>query len=383
MYGFEPTEEQRAIEAMARGFAADRLAPHAVAWDQAKHFPIDVLREAAALGMGGIYVDEARGGTGLGRLDATLIFEALAHGCPTIAAFLSIHNMCAWMIDAFGNDAQRARFLPGLCSMATIASYCLTEPNAGSDAGALATRARRDGDDYVIDGSKSFISGGGVSDLYLAMVRTGEPGPRGISTVLVEKGTEGLSFGANERKMGWNAQPTAQVIFENCRVPAANLLGTEGAGFKYAMQALDGGRLNMAASSLGAAQEALDRTLVYMREREAFGQRLDSFQALQFRLADMETELEAARVFLRQAAWKLDRGDSDATAHCAMVKRFVTDIAFRVANEALQLHGGYGYLADFGLEKIVRDLRVHQILEGSNEIMRVIIARAMLARDIE
>jgi len=291
--------------------------------------------------------------------------------------------MCAWMIDAFGNDAQRARFLPGLCSMATIASYCLTEPNAGSDAGALATRARRDGDDYVIDGSKSFISGGGVSDLYLAMVRTGEPGPRGISTVLVEKGTEGLSFGANERKMGWNAQPTAQVIFENCRVPAANLLGTEGAGFKYAMQALDGGRLNMAASSLGAAQEALDRTLVYMREREAFGQRLDSFQALQFRLADMETELEAARVFLRQAAWKLDRGDSDATAHCAMVKRFVTDIAFRVANEALQLHGGYGYLADFGLEKIVRDLRVHQILEGSNEIMRVIIARAMLARDIE
>jgi alkylation response protein AidB-like acyl-CoA dehydrogenase len=380
MYGFEPTAEQRAISAMARGFAAERLAPHAIAWDREKHFPVDVLRAAAKLGMAGIYVDEARGGAGLGRLDAALIFEALAHGCPSIAAFLSIHNMCAWMVDAFGGEAQRARFLPGLCSMATIASYCLTEPGCGSDAASLATRAVRDGDAYVIDGSKSFISGGGISDLYLVMVRTGGPGARGISTILVEKGTKGLSFGANERKMGWNAQPTAQVIFEHCRVPAANLLGEEGAGFKYAMQGLDGGRLNMAACSLGAAQEALDRTLVYMRERKAFGQALDSFQALQFRLADMATELAASRVFLREAAWKLDRGDGDATMHCAMAKRFVTDVAFRVANEALQLHGGYGYLADFGLEKIVRDLRVHQILEGSNEIMRVIIARAMLAR---
>jgi hypothetical protein len=291
--------------------------------------------------------------------------------------------MCAWMVDAFGSSAQRERLLPGLCSMATIASYCLTEPGAGSDAASLTTRAVRDGSDYVIEGSKSFISGGGVSDLYLVMARTGGSGARGISCLLVEKGSPGLSFGANESKMGWNAQPTAQVIFESCRVPAGNRLGEEGAGFRYAMQGLDGGRLNMAACSLGAAQEALDRTLVYMRERKAFGQSLDSFQALQFRLADMETELAAARIFLRQAAWKLDRGDKDATQHCAMVKRFVTDIGFRVANEALQLHGGYGYLADFGLEKIVRDLRVHQILEGTNEIMRVIVARAMLARGRE
>jgi alkylation response protein AidB-like acyl-CoA dehydrogenase len=377
MYEFQPTDEQRAMEQMARGFAAEALAPHAVEWDQQKHFPVDALRAAAALGMAGMFVREAQGGTGLGRLDGTLVFEALAHGCPTVAAFLSIHNMCAWMVDAFGNDAQRARFLPLLCAMEKIASYCLTEPGAGSDAAALATRAVREGDFYVIDGSKSFISGGGASDLYLVMARTGGPGPGGISTLLVEKGTKGLFFGANERKMGWNAQPTTQVIFENCRVPTGNLLGAEGGGFRYAMQALDGGRLNMAACSLGAAQEALDRTLVYMRERKAFGQTLDSFQALQFRLADMATELAAARAFLRQAAWALDRGAPDATVQCAMAKRFVTDTGFRVANEALQLHGGYGYLVDFGLEKIVRDLRVHQILEGSNEIMRVIIARSL------
>lgn len=380
MYDFEPSEEQRAIQTMAREFAAEHLAPHAVAWDQAKHFPVDALRAAAALGMAGMFVREEHGGTGLRRLDGTLVFEALAHGCPTIAAFLSIHNMCAWMIDAFGSDAQRAQHLPSLCAMERIASYCLTEPGAGSDAAALSTRAVRDGDSYVIDGTKSFISGGGVSDLYLVMARTGGPGPRGISCLLVEKGTGGLSFGANERKMGWNAQPTAQVIFENCRVPAGNLLGTGGDGFRYAMQALDGGRLNMAASSLGGAQEALDRTLAYMRERKAFGQSLDSFQALQFRLADMATELAAARAFLRQAAWALDRGAPDATVQCAMAKRFVTDTGFRVANEALQLHGGYGYLADFGIEKIVRDLRVHQILEGSNEIMRVIVARSLVAR---
>jgi alkylation response protein AidB-like acyl-CoA dehydrogenase len=383
MYDFNPSEEQRAIEQMARQFAAETLAPNALAWDQEKHFPVDALRAAAALGMAGIFVREAHGGTALSRLDGTLLFEALAHGCPTVAAFLSIHNMCAWMIDAFGSEAQRARHLPDLCTMQRIASYCLTEPGAGSDASALATRAVRDGDHFIVDGTKSFISGGGVSDLYLVMVRTGGSGAGGISTLLIEKGTKGLSFGANERKMGWNAQPTAQVIMEGCRVPASNLLGKEGDGFRYAMQGLDGGRLNIAACSLGAAQEALDRTLAYTHERQAFGKSLDSFQALQFRLADMATELAAARVFLRQAAWSLDRGGANAATQCAMAKRFVTDVAFNVANEALQLHGGYGYLADFGLEKIVRDLRVHQILEGTNEIMRVIIARALLARDRE
>jgi alkylation response protein AidB-like acyl-CoA dehydrogenase len=380
MYEFQPTDEQRAIETMARQFAADTLAPNAVAWDQQKHFPVDALREAAALGMAGIFVREAHGGTALSRLDGTILFEALAHGCPTIAAFLSIHNMTAWMIDAFGTDAQRARYLPDLCGMKRLVSYCLTEPGAGSDAAAIATRAVRDGDHFVVDGAKSFISGGGVSDLYLVMVRTGASGAGGISTLLIEKGTKGLSFGANERKMGWNAQPTAQVIMDACRVPVSNLLGKEGDGFRYAMQGLDGGRLNIAACSLGAAQEALDRTLSYTRERQAFGKPLDSFQALQFRLADMATELAAARVFLRQAAWSLDRGEANAGTQCAMAKRFVTDVAFNVANEALQLHGGYGYLADFGLEKIVRDLRVHQILEGTNEIMRVIIARSLLAR---
>jgi alkylation response protein AidB-like acyl-CoA dehydrogenase len=381
MYDFQPTDEQRAIETMARQFAADTLAPNAVAWDQEKHFPVDALRKAAELGMAGIFVREAHGGTALGRLDGTILFEALAHGCPTVAAFLSIHNMCAWMIDAFGSEALRTRHLPDLCAMRRIASYCLTEPGAGSDASALATRAVRDGDHFIVDGTKSFISGGGVSDLYLVMVRTGASGAGGISTLLIEKGAKGLSFGANERKMGWNAQPTAQVIMEGCRVPASNLLGREGDGFRYAMQGLDGGRLNIAACSLGAAQEALDRTLAYTHERQAFGKSLDSFQALQFRLADMATELAAARVFLRQAAWSLDRGEANAATQCAMAKRFVTDVAFNVANEALQLHGGYGYLADFGLEKIVRDLRVHQILEGTNEIMRVIIARALLARD--
>ncbi len=383
MYDFRPTEEQRAIELMARQFAADRLAPNAVAWDQEKHFPVDALRAAASLGMAGIFVREAHGGTGLSRLDGTILFEALAHGCPTIAAFLSIHNMCAWMIDAFGSDAQRTRHLPDLCAMKRIASYCLTEPAAGSDASSIATRAVRDGDDFVVDGTKSFISGGGVSDLYLVMVRTGGAGAGGISTLLIEKGTPGLSFGANERKMGWNAQPTAQVVMEACRVPTSNLLGNAGDGFRYAMQGLDGGRLNIAACSLGAAQEALDRTLAYTHERQAFGKPLDSFQALQFRIADMATELAAARVFLRQAAWSLDRREADAAMQCAMAKRFVTDVAFDVANQALQLHGGYGYLADFGLEKIVRDLRVHQILEGTNEIMRVIVARSLLARDRE
>jgi hypothetical protein len=375
---FELSEEQTAIFDMARAFAEDRLAPHAVEWDQTQTFPADTLRASAELGMAGAYVSEEYGGSNLSRLDATLIFEGLSYGCPSIAAFLSIHNMCAWMIDSFGSQEQRAHWVPKLCAMETIASYCLTEAGSGSDAAALRTSARMQGNELVLNGTKSFISGGGVSDLYIVMVRTGEDGPKGISTVLVEKGTDGLSFGANEKKMGWNAQPTAEVQFENCRLPATNLLGEEGNGFKYAMMGLDGGRLNIASCSLGAAQCALDKSLRYMQERKAFGKTLASFQALQFKLADMETELQAARTFLRHAAWKLDKQAPDATKFCAMAKQFTTDIAFKVANDALQLHGGYGYLADFGIEKIVRDLRVHQILEGTNEIMRLIVSRQLL-----
>jgi alkylation response protein AidB-like acyl-CoA dehydrogenase len=375
---FELSEDQTAIFDMARSFAEDQLAPHAVEWDQTQTFPVDTLRATAELGMAGAYVSEEYGGSNLTRLDATLIFEGLSYGCPSIAAFLSIHNMCAWMIDSFGSQEQRAQWVPKLCNMEIIASYCLTEPGSGSDAAALRTSAKMQGNELVLNGSKSFISGGGFSDLYIVMARTGEEGPRGISTVLVEKGTEGLSFGANEKKMGWNAQPTAEVQFENCRLPATNLLGEEGQGFKYAMMGLDGGRLNIASCSLGAAQSALDKSVRYMQERKAFGKSLTSFQALQFKLADMETELQAARTFLRQAAWKLDKRAPDATKFCAMAKQFTTDIAFKVANDALQLHGGYGYLADYGIEKIVRDLRVHQILEGTNEIMRLIVSRQLL-----
>ncbi len=375
---FALTEEQSAIFDMARTFADDRLAPHAIEWDQTHTMPVDVLRETAELGMASAYVGEEFGGSNLSRLDATLIFEGLSYGCPSIAAFLSIHNMCAWMIDSFGSDDLRARWVPKLCSMEAIASYCLTEPGSGSDAAALRTTAKLKGNELVLNGSKAFTTGGGFTDLYIVMARTGDDGPKGISSVLVEKGAEGFSFGANERKMGWNAQPTSELQFDDCKVPATNMLGDEGAGFKYAMIGLDGGRLNIAACSLGAAQSALDKATRYMQERKAFGQTLASFQALQFRLADMETELQAARTFLRHAAWKFDQGASDATKFCAMAKRFVTDTGFRVANDALQLHGGYGYLTEFGLEKIVRDLRVHQILEGTNEIMRVIVARHML-----
>jgi alkylation response protein AidB-like acyl-CoA dehydrogenase len=338
------------------------------------------MREAASLGMGGVYVRDDVGGSGLTRLDAALIFEALATGCPTVSAFISIHNMAAWMIDTYGHEAQRQKYLPKLTTMEWIASYCLTEPGAGSDAAALKTRARRDGDFYVLDGAKQFISGAGTSDIYVVMVRTGEDGAAGVSTIIVEKDTPGLSFGANEKKMGWNAQPTRTVIFENCRVPVANRLGEEGIGFKIAMAGLDGGRLNIAACSLGGASSALDKSLAYMKERKAFGKRIADFQALQFRLADMATELEAARTFLWRAASALDAKTHDATQLCAMAKRFGTDAGFEIANEALQLHGGYGYLADYGIEKIVRDLRVHQILEGTNEIMRVIIARALIGR---
>jgi alkylation response protein AidB-like acyl-CoA dehydrogenase len=377
---FSLSDEQQAIHEMARTFADDRLAPHAVAWDQAAQFPEDVIRSVGELGMAGIYVREDVGGSGLGRLDATLIFEALAYGCPSIAAFISIHNMCAWMVDSFGTEEQRQRWLPRMCSMELLASYCLTEPGSGSDAAALSTRAERDGNQWKLNGAKAFISGGGVSDLYLAMVRTGAEGPGGISAMLIEDGAEGLSFGANERKMGWRAQPTAQVQFDDCKVPADHLLGEEGKGFRYAMAGLDGGRLNIAASALGGAQCALDKAVAYARERKAFGRPIVEFQSLQFKLADMETELQAARVFLRQAAWKLDRKQTDATMYCAMAKRLVTDTAFEVANQALQIHGGYGYLADYGIEKIVRDLRVHQILEGTNEIMRLIVSRQMLAQ---
>jgi alkylation response protein AidB-like acyl-CoA dehydrogenase len=376
---FALTDEQQSILEMALGFASEKLAPHAIEWDQEGHFPEDVVRSVGELGLAAIYVREDVGGSGLGRLEATLIFEALAQGCPSIGAFISIHNMCSWMIDTFGTEEQRLAWLPRMCSLETLASYCLTEPGSGSDAAALRTRAMRDGDGWNITGTKSFISGAGRSDLYIVMARTGADGPRGISALLVENGTPGLSFGANERKMGWRAQPTAQVILDGCHVPAASLLGEEGAGFRYAMAGLDGGRLNIAASALGGAQAALDRTLSYVRDRRAFGRPISDFQALQFRLADMETELQAARTFLRHAAWKLDNKASDASKFCAMAKRFVTDVSFDVANQALQLHGGYGYLADYGIEKIVRDLRVHQILEGTNEIMRVIIARQLLA----
>ena len=375
---FALNEEQEAIFSMARDFANAEIAPYALEWDQRGEMPREILTKIAELGMATIYVRDDYG-SGMTRLDAALIFEALSYGCPSIAAFVSIHNMCSWMIDSFGADEMRAKWLPKLATMETIASYCLTEPGSGSDAAALRTRAARSNAGYVLSGAKSFISGGGFSDLYLVMVRTDEEGPKGISAVLVEDGTPGLSFGAKERKMGWCAQPTSLVQFDDCAVPSENLLGGEGQGFRYAMMGLDGGRLNIAACALGAAQSALDKTVRYMSERRAFGKTLDQFQALQFRVAEMEIALQAARVFLRQAAWKLDHKEPDASTHCAMAKKFVTDAAFKVANDALQLHGGYGYLADYGVEKIVRDLRVHQILEGTNEIMCLITARALLA----
>ncbi|MCP4562486.1 MAG: acyl-CoA dehydrogenase [Bosea sp.] len=380
MTAFSLTEDQIAIRDMAQGFAAETLAPRAVRWDEEKHFPVEEMRQAAALGMGGIYIRDDVGGSGLSRLDAAVIFEALSTGCPTVAAYISIHNMCAWMIDRYGSDEQRQKYLPKLCTMEHLASYCLTEPGAGSDAAALKTKAVLDGDHYVLDGQKQFISGAGVSDIYVVMVRTGEAGPSGISTIVVEKGTPGLSFGANEKKMGWNAQPTRAVIFENCRVPVANRIGPEGIGFKIAMAGLDGGRLNIGACSIGGAQGALDKALAYAQERKAFGSRIADFQALQFKLADMAIELEAARTFLWRAAAALDEKTPDASKLCAMAKRVATDTGFEVANQALQIHGGYGYLADYGIEKIVRDLRVHQILEGTNEVMRMIVARSLVGR---
>lgn len=374
---FDLTQDQRAVAELARQFADEFLAPMAVQWDHDKHFPVDVLGKAGDLGMGGIYVRDDVGGSGLSRMDAVLIIEALATGCPSIASYISIHNMTAWMIDAFGSDELRRKYLPQLCSMEQLGSYCLTEPGAGSDAAALATRAVRDGDDYVLSGVKQFISGAGASHVYVVMTRTGGPGAKNISTFVVEKDTPGLSFGPNEAKMGWNAQPTRQVIFDDVRVPAGNMLGVEGDGFRIAMSGLNGGRLNIAASSLGGAQTALDRTRTYMSEREAFGSSLNALQALQFYVADMATKLEAARLLLWRAATALDDKSDRAVQLCAMAKKLCTDTGFDVANTALQIHGGYGYLAEYGIEKIVRDLRVHQILEGTNEIMSVIIARSL------
>ncbi|MCG7518436.1 acyl-CoA dehydrogenase family protein [Ruegeria sp. Ofav3-42] len=377
---FATTEEQNAIFDMAYDFGQENIAPYARQWEADGTIPKDLWPRIGELGFGGLYVSEDSGGSGLTRLDATLVFEALSMACPSVAAFLSIHNMCAKMLDSFASDELKSRIMPDVLSLNTVLSYCLTEPGSGSDAAALKTRAERTNEGYTLNGTKAFISGGGYSDAYVCMVRTGQDGPKGISTVYVEDGTPGLSFGALEQKMGWKSQPTAQVQFDDCKIPSDNLVGVEGDGFKYAMMGLDGGRLNIASCSLGAAQIGLNMTLQYMSERKAFGQSIDQFQALQFRLADMEIELQAARTFLRQAAWKLDQGAPDATKFCAMAKKFVTETGSKVVDQCLQLHGGYGYLADYGIEKLVRDLRVHQILEGTNEIMRVIVARQMLAQ---
>ena len=375
---FNLSEDQVAIQDAARAFASAEMAPHSARWDEEKHFPVDMLRQAASLGFGGIYIREDVGGSGLTRLDAALIFEALAAGDVSSAAFLSIHNMASWMIDRFGSETLRQNYLPRLTTMDLIASYCLTEPGAGSDAASLRTTARRDGETYVLNGAKAFISGAGTSDVYVVMARSGGDGAGGISTFVVENGTPGLSFGAQERKMGWANQPTAMVHFDNCVVPAENRVGDEGQGFRIAMMGLDGGRLNISACSLGGAGLALETAQEYLKTRKQFGRTLAEFQGLQFRLADMATDLEAARLMVRRAAAALDAKDPSATRLCAMAKRFSTDACFDIANQALQLHGGYGYLKDYPLERIVRDLRVHQILEGTNEIMRVIIARELL-----
>jgi alkylation response protein AidB-like acyl-CoA dehydrogenase len=377
---FALTEDQAAIQSTVRAFADEKIASFALQWEEEKAIPRSVLREAASLGLAGIVVSEEHGGSALTRVESVLIFEALATACPAVASFISISNMCAWMIDAYGSSELRSQLLPKLCTFEHVASYCLTEPGSGSDAAALKTRAVAQGNSsYNVTGSKAFISGGNYSDLYLVMCRTGEEGHRGISCLVVPKDAKGLSFGANEKKMGWHAQATSTVNLDGVEVPASHRLGEEGEGFRIAMEGLNGGRLNIAAASLGAAQSALDKALAYMNERKTFGKKLAEYQALQFKIADMETELQASRIFLYQAAWKLSTDAPDARKYCAMAKRLVTDTAFRVANEALQIHGGYGYLRDFGIEKIVRDLRVHQILEGTNEIMRLIIARDMLS----
>jgi len=376
---FSLSDEQTAIFEMAQTFGRAHIAPHARAWEAAGTIPKDLWPKLAELGFGGLYVSEDAGGTGLSRLEATLVFEALSEACPSVAAFLSIHNMCAAMIERYGSDALKQRFLGPAVAMETFFSYGLTEPGSGSDAAALKCRAETTNFGYSLTGTKAFISGGGYSDAYIVMARTGADGPKGISALIVEDGADGLSFGALEDKMGWRSQPTRQVQFDACVVPADHLLGEEGLGFRYAMAGLDGGRLNIAACSLGGAQAALTQTLAYVSEREAFGQKLSEFQALQFRLADMDITLDAARTYLRRAAWALDTGAPDAPKRCAMAKKLVTEAGSQVADGCLQLFGGYGYLADYGIEKIVRDLRVHQILEGTNEIMRLITARHLLA----
>ena len=372
------SEEQTAFYDLAKDFALKKMAPNAEKWDEDKIFPVETLVELASLGFGGIYVDPNLGGSGLSRLDASLIFEALSQGCTSTSAFLSIHNMANWMIDSFGSNELKERFVPDLCSMNKIASYCLTEAGAGSDASNLKTKAKKDGDYYIVNGTKSFISGGGYSDVYVTMVRTGDDSASGISTLLIEKDSPGLSFGAQEKKMGWNSQPTAQVIFEDCKVPVKNIIGSEGDGFKIAMKGLDGGRLNIAACSLGTAQSAFEKAVEYAGDREQFGKKIQDFQSIQFKLADMATELEASRLMLRDAAGKVDQNTTDKTKAAAMAKRFVTDKCFNIVNEALQIHGGYGYLKDYPLERNLRDVRVHQILEGTNEIMNVIISREIL-----
>ena len=376
---FNLNPEQRAIQDMAKAFATEHFLPNAAEWDEREVFPEKELRLAAELGLAGIYTSENAGGAGLGRLDAAIIFEELSAACPSTAAYLSIHNMVAWMIDNFANDKLRRRFLPDITNMSKMTSYCLTEPGSGSDAASLTTQAKRQGNShFVLNGSKSFISGGSTSEIYAVMCRTSEEGADGISCILVEAGTEGLSFGAKEKKMGWNSQHTAAVHFDNCLVPIDNLVGKEGDGFKIAMAGLDGGRVNIAACSIGGARKALELAKGYSKERKQFGKRLADFQSIQFKIADMTTELEASRLMVHRAASSIDNGEPDVTMHCAMAKRWATEACSKICNDALQIHGGYGYLKDFGIEKIVRDLRVHEILEGTNEIMRLIIARQIL-----
>ena len=375
---FQLTDDQLAIQDMARKFTADAITPFAAEWDEKAHFPRDVIKQAAELGFAAIYVSEESGGIGLGRLEAALIMEAMSYGCPATSAFISIHNMASWMIDRFGGDAVKAKFLPGLVTMDQMASYCLTEPGSGSDAAALKATAKLDGEHYVVNGTKQFISGAGVNDLYVTMVRTGEPGPKGISCLVIEKDMPGVSFGAKERKLGWNASPTAQVIFDNVKVPVENRVGAEGDGFRFAMAGLDGGRLNIGACSLGGAQRCLDEAVAYTKDRQQFGQPISDFQNTQFMLADMATDLEAARALLYMAAAKVTANAPDKSRFSAMAKRLATDSGSKIVNDALQLFGGYGYLKDYPIERFWRDLRVHSILEGTNQVMRMIVGRDLL-----
>lgn len=375
---FSLTEDQLAIQDMARKFTADRITPFAAEWDEEHHYPVDVWKAAGELGFGAIYVSEESGGTGLGRLEAALIFEALSYGCPATSAYLSVHNMATWIIDTFGSDDLKSRYLPGLVPMDLLGGYCLTEPGSGSDAAALKATARLEGDHYVVNGTKQFITGGGVNDVYVVMVRTGDAGPKGISALVIEKGWDGVSFGAPEKKLGWNASPTAQVILDNVKVPVANRIGNEGDGFKFAMAGLDGGRVNIGACSLGGAQRCLDEAITYVKDRSQFGKSLAEFQNTQFQLADMATDLEAARALLYLAAAKVSSGAPDKTRFAAMAKKLASDNGSQIVDKALQLFGGYGYLRDYPIERFWRDLRVHRILEGTNEIMRMIIGRDLL-----